>query len=218
MKKQAIVIMVTLGYLAVAAQQTPLTAVNNGSAAKAAKMSNPAVTVQNQQGPVYAIGNLPASDTTPSVNFRDVDIVAFKNLQEWNDYYATRYRVIKVLPYVKIAKQIYDELEAKEADSKKGVYRHYRKDLEKEMRARFEKELKDLTTSEGKILFKLINRETGNNCYTLIRDVKNPVTAWFYQTLGKHWGYDLKENYDPNKEKMIETVIKQLGPAYNVSG
>ena len=81
---------------------------------------------------------------------------------------------------------------------------------------RFESELKDLTISEGKMLFKLINRETGNNCYRIIKDIKGPFMAWFYQTVAKHWSYDLKENYDPKKERMIELIIKELGPAYNV--
>jgi len=84
------------------------------------------------------------------------------------------------------------------------------------MRDRFEKELKDLTVSEGKMLFKLINRETGNNCYATIKGLKGPFMAWFYQTVAKRWGYDLKEDYKPTNEKMIELIIKQLGPAYKV--
>jgi hypothetical protein len=117
---------------------------------------------------------------------------------------------------VKIARDLYTELHEQEENSKKRDYRHYRKDVEKELRARFEKELKDLTKGQGEMLFKLINRETGNNCYNLIKDVKNPFTAWVSQILAKHYGYDLKENYDPEKEKMIELIIKQLGPNYKM--
>ena len=84
------------------------------------------------------------------------------------------------------------------------------------MRTKFENELKDLTTGQGEMLFKLINRETKNNAYTLIREVKGKMTAWFYQIVGKRWGYDLKENYDPEKERLIEMIIKEMGPAYNV--
>ena len=118
------------------------------------------------------------------------------------------------MPYVKIASELYVELREKEDTSKRRDYRHYRKDLEKEMRTKFEKELKDLTKGQGEMLFKLINRETGNNCYKLIKEVKGPVPAWMAQMLAKHWGYDLKETYDPEKEKMIELIIKQLGPNY----
>ena len=103
-----------------------------------------------------------------------------------------------------------------EDSSTRREYRHYRKDLEKEMRTKFENELKDLTINQGEMLFKLINRETGNNCYGTLKELKGPFMAWFYQTVAHRWGYDLKENYDPKKERMIELIIKELGPAYKV--
>jgi hypothetical protein len=166
--------------------------------------------------PLYDIGNVPKSDTTVTVNFPDVNIITFKTNDEWMEYYRTRARILKVLPYVRIAKQLYVELQEKEDTSSRKEYRHYRKDLEKDMRAKFEKELKDLTTSQGEMLFKLVNRETGNNCYRTIKEIKGPFMAFFYQAVAKHWGYDLKENYDPKKEKMIELIIKELGPAYKI--
>jgi Domain of unknown function (DUF4294) len=163
---------------------------------------------------IYNIGNLKTTDSVPTVNLREVQIVTFKTQEEWAEYYRDKARIEKVMPYVKIARELYAELREKEDTSRRRDYRHYRKDLEKEMRTKFEKELKDLTTGQGEMLFKLINRETGNNCYKLIKDVKGPVPAWFAQMLARHWGYDLKENYDPEKEKMIELIIKQLGPNY----
>lgn len=155
-------------------------------------------------------------DSTPTVNLREVNVIAFKNQEEWMMYYKYKSRIQKVMPYVKIANQLYAELKTeKENDNKRG-YRHYRKDVEKEMRTKFEKELKDLSVGQGEMLFKLLNRETGNNAYFIIKEMKGGVTAWFYQLVGKRYGYDLKENYDPQKEKMIELIIRELGPAYNV--
>ena len=78
------------------------------------------------------------------------------------------------------------------------------------------KELKDLTIGQGEMLFKLINRETKNNAYTIIKEMKGGVTAWFYQVVGKRYGYDLKENYDPERERLIEMIIREMGPSYNV--
>ena len=171
-------------------------------------------TAQNKN--LYNIGNLPKTDTVPVVNFPDVNILTFKTNEEWLEYYRTRARILKVLPYVRVAKGLYVELRENEDTSSRRVYRHYRKDMEKEMRAKFEAELKDLTISEGKTLFKLINRETGNNSYRIIKELKGSFMAWFYQTIARHWGYDLKENYDPKNEKMIELIIKELGPAYKI--
>jgi hypothetical protein len=165
---------------------------------------------------IYKIGEVKANDSTPTINLREVEVIAFRNPADWNQYYTYKARILKVMPYVKIARELYAELQDKEENSRKRDYRHYRKDLEKEMRAKFEKELKDLTTGQGEMLFKLINRETGNNCYSLIKEVKGGFLAWFYQTVARRWGYNLKDNYDPEQEKMIELIIKELGPAYKV--
>lgn len=165
---------------------------------------------------LFDVGNIPASDSTPTITFREVNIVSFKTAEEWMLYYKYKSRIQKVMPYVKIANQLYAELKEEKENEKKRVYRHYRKDVEKEMRTKFEKELKDLTTGQGEMLFKLINRETGNNSYYIIKELKGSVTAWFYQLVGKRYGYDLKDNYDPQKEKMIELIIREMGPTYNV--
>lgn len=157
-----------------------------------------------------------AFDTIPTYKLSDVNVIAFKTSEEQMKYFKYKSRIIKVLPYVKIAKQLYAELQQKEDNSRKKEYRHYRKDVEKEMRTKFESELKNLTTGQGEMLFKLINRETGNNAYKIIKELKGGVTAWFYQLVGKRYGYDLKDNYDPNNEQMVEYIIKELGPAYNI--
>jgi hypothetical protein len=155
-------------------------------------------------------------DSIATVSFRDVNIVYFKTDEERMLYYKYKSRIYKVLPYVKIAKQLYAEIKSEKENTKKREYRHYRKDVEKEMREKFEKELKNLSTSQGAMLFKLINRETHNNAYTMIKEIKGGVTAWFYQLVGKRWGYDLREDYDPEKEHLIEMIIKEMGPAYDV--
>jgi hypothetical protein len=192
-----------LGYL-------PQFAMCQGNAAMATKTPPDSVKY------IYDLGNMPAGDTAPTVHFRDVTIVQFKTAQEWNEYYLYKSRILAVMPYVKIAKELYVELQEKEETAKRREFRHYRKDLEKEMRTKFERELKDLTTAQGEMLFKLINRETGNNCFQLIKDVKGGFVAWFYQQVAKRYGYDLKKNYDPEQEKMIELIIKELGPNYKV--
>lgn len=165
---------------------------------------------------IYDAGNIPVSDSAPTVNLREVNIVSFRTAEEWMMYYKYKSRIQKVMPYVKIANQLYVELKEEKENDKRREYRHYRKDVEKEMRTKFEKELKDLSTGQGEMLFKLLNRETGNNAYYIIKEVKGGFTAWFYQLVGKHYGYDLKENYDPKQEKMIELIIREMGPAYNV--
>jgi hypothetical protein len=156
-------------------------------------------------------------DSIPTYMLHDVSIVYFKTQEEWMMYYKYKDRIEKVIPYVKIAKELYAELKQEKENDKRSEFRHYRKDVEKEMRERFEKELKNLSIGQGEMLFKLINRETGNNAFSIIKDIKGGFTAWFYQQVGKHYGYDLKDNYNPEQEKMIELIIKQMGPAYSIN-
>lgn len=175
---------------------------------------------QAKEPPVISNKQIVNGDTTemetPTYQLKEVPVYFFKNNAERNLYNKYKSRIITVMPYVKIAKQLYIELEEEKANSKKRAYKHYRKDVEKEMRAKFEAELKDLTIGQGEMLFKLINRETGNNAYNIIKEVKGKGFAWIAQIMAKRYKYDLKEQYDPEKEKMIELIIRELGDQYNV--
>jgi hypothetical protein len=152
-------------------------------------------------------------DTT--IVFRDIPNFVFKNLKDGQEYANDIYNIRIVLPYVRIAKRVYAEVqEQKKADTRRE-YRHYRKDLEKEMRETFEKEVKDLTISQGKVLFKLLGRETGHNSYQIIKECKNGFSAWTYQIVAKHYTYDLKQDYDAHREWILEMAISYLGAEYN---
>jgi hypothetical protein len=152
-------------------------------------------------------------DTT--VSLREVNYVTFKNPEDQMEFYKDLSRIRAVLPYVKVSKRLYAEVKAqKEADSKRE-YRHYRKDLETDMKDKFEKELKNLTISQGKVMVKLINRETGNNCFKIIKEIKGGFSAWTWQIVARHYSYDLKEEYDPHKEWILEQAIRVLGPEYD---
>lgn len=156
------------------------------------------------------------SDSMKTVVLRSVEVLEFKDALEESQFYKTRRRIQKVLPYVKIAVKLYDEILTKKENDKRRQFRKYRKGIEKEMRDQFEEELKNLTVREGAVLVKLINRETGNNCYEVIKDIKGALPAMVWQLVAKRYDYDLKEEYDPKKEVLIEKAIRSLGPEYNV--
>lgn len=155
-------------------------------------------------------------DTSVNITLKDVTVFQFRNPDDEREYWLCRSRIRKVLPYVKMAKQLYVDVNDKKESERKKDYRHYRKDLEKEMREKFEKELRDLTIGQGKVLVKLINRETGNNCYEIIKNVKGGFSAFTWQIVAKHYDYNLKEKYDPNKEWIMEMAIRSLGSEYSV--
>ena len=82
---------------------------------------------------------------------------------------------------------------------------------EKEIKARFEGELKNLTINQGRILIKLIDRQTGNTSYVVLEELKGNLSAFFWQSLARLFGHNLKAHYDPNGEDAeIEKIIKTI--------
>ena len=74
----------------------------------------------------------------------------------------------------------------------------------------YEKPLRNMTISQGKLLIKLIDREIGRSSYKIIRDYKNGITAGFWQGVAKIFGNDLKKGYDPNGEdRVTEYLVSQ---------
>ena len=80
--------------------------------------------------------------------------------------------------------------------------------LEKELRAQYEKDIRNLTRTQGKILIKLIYRETSKTSYNLIKDYRGVFLTSLYQGIARIFGLNLKETYDPNdKDRNIEIIV-----------
>ena len=122
------------------------------------------------------------------------------------------YNVKKVYPYAKLAGiqlRRYDKMLSEAKNDKES--RKLMKQAEKEINEQYGGELKDLTFSQGKILIKLIDRETGETSYNLVSDLRGNFTAFFYQAFARIWGYNLKVKYDPEGEdKQIEAIVKMI--------
>jgi len=93
--------------------------------------------------------------------------------------------------------------------------RHKQKELisacETQIKDLFNKEIKDLTISQGEVLIKLIDRETGNTSYAMVKDLKGGFSAFVLQSAARIFGHDLKETYDPDQQKDIEAILQQAG-------
>lgn len=139
-----------------------------------------------------------------------------KYIEEWT---RLRNAVYVTYPYARIAgitiNDISKHLEG--IDSKKQR-KEYIKSREKELRAQFTEPLTNLSVYQGKILMKLINRQTGNNCYSIIKDYKSGLTARFYQTVAFFFGSSLKQDWDlsDKTDRQIENFVKEIdGMWYN---
>ncbi len=123
-----------------------------------------------------------------------------------------RYNVYKVYPYAVTAAYILKKVEDEsEIRTKKKDRKAYINSLDKELNERFKDELKNLSVNQGKILVKLVNRETGRDVYSILKELKGGVNARVYQTAFKFIDNNLKTKYDPEGEdKDIERIVLEL--------
>lgn len=123
-----------------------------------------------------------------------------------------RYNVAKVYPYAVAAsyviKQVDQELDAKQSRHDRKAYI---KATQKALDAQFKGELKNLTITQGQILVKLINRETGKNCYDVIKELRGGLNARIFQTMAFFFNNNLKAQYDPyGKDRDIEMIVQEI--------
>jgi hypothetical protein len=91
----------------------------------------------------------------------------------------------------------------------------YIKTREKELKKEFADPLTNLSVYQGKVLMKLINRETHNNCYEIIKEYKGGFTARFWQTVAFFFGSNLKQAYDANGEDAeMEKIVREVERMY----
>jgi hypothetical protein len=154
-------------------------------------------------------------DTVPIFDLPQVTIFSpptFKSAREAKRFDRLARNVKKVYPYAKAAGLKFNEYNTILANVKdEKTKKRLMKKAEDELKAQYEEELKKLTFSQGKILVKLLDRETTFTSYQLIQDFRGNVMAIFWQGLGRVFGYNLKTKYDAQGEdKDIELIIQMI--------
>ncbi len=150
-------------------------------------------------------------DTLPVLWLPEVRITApmsFKSKGQAISWTKLVQNVKKVYPYAKIAgKKMKEYNEILRPVQNKKERRRLIDKMQDELFAEFEKDLRSLTVTQGKILVKLIDRETNSRTYDIIRDYKGGIIAGFWQVAGSIFGYNLREPYEPDgKDREIETI------------
>ena len=131
-----------------------------------------------------------------------------------NKRYARRYgRLVtnlkKVYPYAKLAKQRLYEMEVymMTLESERGK-RKYINRVEEELKEEFEDDLRNMTYTQGRLLIKLIDRETGETTYKWIKELKGSFSAFFWQAIARIFGSDLKTEFDKSGEdRVIDEIL-----------
>ncbi len=115
-------------------------------------------------------------------------------------------------PYAIKASVVLNDINQKlEGINSKSARKTYIKSREKELKKEFTDPLTNLSVYQGKVLMKLINRETGNNCYEIIKEHKGGLTARFYQTVAFFFNSSLKQPYDANAEdREMEFIVLEV--------
>jgi hypothetical protein len=135
-------------------------------------------------------------------------------------YNRLRNAVYVTYPYARTAGVIINDVNAhlQSVDSR-GDRKRYIKSREAELKKQFADPLSNLSVYQGKILMKLINRQTGNNCYDIIKDYRGGFNARLYQTVAFFFGSSLKQDYDAKNDptdRQIEAIVQEIdGSWYN---
>jgi hypothetical protein len=131
-----------------------------------------------------------------------------KKRQEWT---RLRNAVYVTYPYARRAGLIMNDINAHIANLPDGEKKKYIKTREKELKKQFAEPLSELSIYQGKVLMKLINRQTGNNCYEIIKEYKGGFTARVWQTVAFVFSSNLKQPYNPNgDEREMESIVQEV--------
>ncbi len=136
----------------------------------------------------------------------------FATKRKYAEWTRLKHNVKKAYPYAILAsarlKQYEMILEKMENEKERKAYMAV---AEKQLQKEFGDELKKLSVSQGRILIKLIDRETGNTSYALVKQLRGSFSAFMWQSLASLFGSSLKTEYDPEGEdRLIEVAIKQI--------
>jgi len=155
-------------------------------------------------------GELVPMIVTPEIKIVDVRI--FKSQADREAYRRLKYNIYKVLPYAKYASQRYEQLQRSLATTADKRRQKLMIDTcETQIKDLFKREIENLTISQGEILIKLIDRQTGNTSYQMLKDLKGGLKAFMFQSIARVFGHNLKETYDPNEERDMEAILQEAG-------
>ncbi len=152
-------------------------------------------------------------DTVPVIDLSTVYVYTeyvFKNVKQREQWTRIKRDIKVVYPYAILAAAKLKEydvvLDKMPEEHKKAYLRVCEKDLKNE----FEDELKDLSINQGRLLMKLIDRETGKTTYDIVKQMRGTFQVVMWQAVARLFGNDMKVSYDPVEDIMIERAIKQV--------
>lgn len=152
-------------------------------------------------------------DTLVLSSIKEVEILNFKKKSDQIYFNQLKKKTLKVYPFAQLASKKLDNVKSDLiVISKRRKKRKYIKSIEKWIKSDLADELKKLSRWEGRILSKLIYRETNISTYNIIKELRGGLHAFFWQGMAKVYDNNLKVIYEPTKnkeDKLIEFIITQ---------
>lgn len=161
-------------------------------------------------------GEIVGTDTFASVLLDEFEKIAPlpKHLAKQRDKYnRLKYNIYKVYPYAAIAADVLKDVDVTLAklENDRKARKQYLNGVEKELNKRFKGELENLTISQGQVLVKLINRQTGKNCFGIVKELKGGFSAVVWQSVALLFSNSLKKEYDPQgADREMEIIVAEL--------
>lgn len=141
------------------------------------------------------------------------DVIDFRSNEERKSFFKLKRRVLKVYPFAIETKQKVDSLNYElNKIGKKRKQRKHIKAVTKLVKKQYTKALKNLTMKEGRILIKLIYRETGISTYDLLKEYRGWWNTTMWQTFARMYDLNLKTLFDPinvREDMFIDKIIEQ---------
>ena len=149
-----------------------------------------------------------------SKKFPELDLISFKTKEEKLNYYRTKKRIKKVYPIALFAKNKLNEIRLSlDTIPKNRKKRKFKRELGKWVKNEYEPIFRKMSIKEGRILIKLVYRETNYTTYELVKDYRGRFSAFFWQRVIKAYDNDLKMKYDPfsnSEDELIESILNEL--------
>jgi len=154
-------------------------------------------------------------DTIPHRTIEEVIVYPrpkFNNRRQMRRYSRLIINIKKVYPYAKLAREKLLAMDQHIATlTSEREKREYINKMEDELFSEFEDDLKKLTISQGRLLIKLIDRETGDTTYKWLKELKGSVSAFFWQAIARIFGSNLKWEFDaPGEDRLIDDIILMI--------
>jgi len=139
----------------------------------------------------------------------------FNNQLDKNYYFFLNKKLYRVYPLFLTALQQYRDIQGEMNNLDTAAKRKYVKDRQNMLADQYEKQLRDLTTTEGQVFAKLMNRATGKNVFEIIKELRGGWSAFWWNVKGKMADIDLKDRYNPHKNRTDEFLESLLQSNWN---